>query len=196
MTALGIKAIQTETHEPRSRSNFDAARMTGRLVRSPFAGRVYRSNLLMGPLTRPSEYAAIAGLEHSATPVLLSPWQRDTWFVELLSAARKYMPALSLTVIRMGGRNPRVQLPRELLDDSVLLTHDPGPTTARMLTSGRSDVMEIWHDIRTDGMDRGENSIVMTVYGPRLVPGFLDFAAEASSLAAIEVSSLVPLTEA
>jgi len=139
----------------------------------------------------------VAELEHvSATPVLVSPWQRDAWFVELLVSARQYMPTLSLTVFRMGGRNPRVQLPRELLDESVLLAHDPRPVVARTLASGRTEVMEIWQDIRTDGMDRGENTVVVTIHGPRSAPGFIEFVRQGRPLAAVEVRSLVPLMEA
>lgn len=172
-----------------------AARMKGRLVRSPFCGRPYEAELKMWPLRRPHEYASIATFENACeTPILVSPSQRDRWLVEVLRAAREHIPLITLIVVRMGG--PQAQLPAELLDESVFLTHEPAPSITRVLASGQTDVMEVWHDIRTDGIDEGDNRVVITVFGPRSVPGFIEFVGAAAPLAALEISSIDPIEAA
>lgn len=169
-----------------------AVSASGRLVRSPFAGRAYASELKRWPLDRPHEYTSMTVFEKACqAPIMLSPGQRNQWLVQLLAAARDFVPALSLTVIRMGGAQG--QLPRELLDESVLLVHEPRPATLRALGSSLLAVMEIWQDIRTDGIVEGENRVVITLFSTEPVPGFLEFVLHAPPLAALELCALVPV---
>jgi hypothetical protein len=94
----------------------------------------------------------------------------------------------------MGG--PQGQLPRDLLDESVFLTHEPRPATMRALGSNHKTVMEIWQDIRTDGIVEGENRVVITLFSGESAPGFLEFVRHAPPLAALELCSLAPVVQA
>ena len=185
----------TRAVRPATRSSRAAVSVSGRLVRSPFAGRAYESELKRWPLDRPHEYMSMTMFEKACqAPILLSPGQRNQWLAQVLAAAREYVPALSLTVIRIGG--PQGQLPRELLDESVFLTHEPRPATLRALGSNHPAVMEIWQDIRTDGIVEGENRVVLTLFSAESVPDFLEFVRHAPPLAALELCSLAPVVQA
>lgn len=180
---------------PANGAGHTAVSVSGRLVRSPFAGRAHESELKRWPLDQPHEYTSMTVFEQTCkAPILLSPGQRNQWLVQVLAAAREYVPALSLTVIRMGG--PQGQLLRDLLDEAVFLIHEPRPATLRALGSNHPAVMEIWQDIRTDGIVEGENRVVITLFSAESAPGFLEFVRHAPPLAALELCSLAPVVQA
>ncbi len=160
-----------------------------RLVRSPYAGEVYESELFMWPVSEAREYRGLTMFETDNTlPILLSPSQRDRWLAELITAARRRLPGLRLTVLRMGGA--MAQLPAELLNQSVLLTHDPEPAAKRALSSGCAAVLSIWQDLRTDGIDDGENRMVMTVQGSNCAADFIRFVRDEPLCSSLETVAI------
>jgi hypothetical protein len=162
---------------------------SGRLSRSPYSGTTYEAELTPWPLAHAHEYRSVGVFEKpSQEPVLLSPSQRDRWLGQIVSAARQQMPWLTLTVIRMGG--PQAQLPALLLDKDVLLTHEPEASVARVLACGRREVLEIWHDIRTDGVEEGENRLVLTLHATERASAFVDFLNRNSVTACVEGLSI------
>jgi hypothetical protein len=60
----------------------------------------------------------------------------------------------------------------------------------RVIASGRSGVLEVWQDLRTDGTEDGANSIVITMHGAESVAAFLAFMAADRVLATLENSSI------
>jgi len=170
-----------------------AVRLNGRLTHSPYAGVPYLSELRGWPLHEPHEYASLGVFEIPyEQPVIMSPNQRDGWLAELVTSAKREMPGINLTVIRMGG--PEGQLPAALLDQDVLLANEPGPVVARAQADERDGIFEIWQDIRTDGCSEGRNSLVLTMHGAALVAPFMTFAAEHPDLSRLSDLSL-SLTE-
>jgi hypothetical protein len=188
MSATHITSTQNVAKQGR------AATARGRLRRSPYSGSAYESELVPWPLSRPREYASAVFFERSSEqPVLLSPRQRDLWLAEIVSAAKQRIPGMTLAIIRMGG--PQAQLPPGLLDQDVLLANEPGPAVALVLAAGRTGVLEVWHDIRTDGIEAGGNNLVLTMHGAECVVPFMEFVTDnplLSSLEGLSISCLEP----
>jgi hypothetical protein len=166
-----------------------AVRLRGQLVRSPFAGKVYESELVAWPLARTHEYTSLCVFENASQyPILLSPGQRDLWLSGLVTAARRQIPNLSLSVIRMAGGQE--QLMAELLDKDVLLTHEPAAAAARAVAAGRTGVLEVWQDLRTDGIEEGANNIVLTMHGAESVLPFIALASRDPTLSTLADCSI------
>jgi hypothetical protein len=121
-------------------------------------------------------------------PVIMSSRQRDGWLAELVTSAKRAVPGINLTVIRMGG--PESQLPAALLGQDVLLANETGPVVARTQADDRDGIFEIWQDIRTDGYVEGNNSLVLTMHGVTLVVPFVTFALSHPELSRLSDLSL------
>jgi hypothetical protein len=153
-----------------------AARARGVLAQSPFAGKLYRAELGVMPLHAPSEFANTAVFEQeSPTPILICPSQRYAILTEIVREARSRIPGLTVMLVKLCGPDFSVQLTADLLAEDVLLTHDPNQLVPRVLESGRQGVLTVWHDLRTDGYEPGENEIVLTFYGREALGDFLDY---------------------
>lgn len=152
-----------------------AIRLSGRLTHSPYVGTPYLSELCEWPLRYPHEYASMGVFEvPNDQPVIMSSRQRDGWLADLVTSARRAIPGINLTVIRMGG--PESQLPPALLGQDVLLANETGPVVARTQADDRDGIFEIWQDIRTDGYVQGNNSLILTMHGVTFVVPFVTFA--------------------
>jgi hypothetical protein len=166
-----------------------AVRLSGRLSHSPYAGMPYLSELRAWPLQDPHEYTSIGVFEvFYDQPVIMSSKQRDGWLADLVTSAKRAIPGINLTVIRMGG--PESQLPAALLGLDVLLASEPGPVVARAQADERDGIFEIWQDIRTDGFSEGSNSLVLTMHGAALVAPFVSFVANHPQLSRLSDLSL------
>ncbi len=166
-----------------------AVRLSGRLTRSPYVGAPYLSELCEWPLRHPHEYASMGVFEvRNDQPVIMSSRQRDGWLADLVTSAKRAIPGINLTVIRMGG--PESQLPAALLGQDVLLANEPGPVVARTQADDRDGIFEIWQDIRTDGYVEGNNSLVLTMHGETLVVPFVTFALNHADLSRLSDLSL------
>jgi hypothetical protein len=166
-----------------------AVRLSGRLTHSPYAGMPYSSELRAWPLQEPHEYTSMGAFEVLYDqPVIMSSKQRDGWLADLVTSARRAIPGINLTVIRMAG--PESQLPAALLGQDVLLANEPGPVVARTQADDRDGIFEIWQDIRTDGYLEGSNSLFLTMHGAALVAPFVIFAASHPELSRLDDLSL------
>jgi len=169
-----------------------AARMSGRLTHSPYAGMPYPSELREWPLQDPHEYTSMGAFEALYDqPVIMSSKQRDGWLADLVTSAKRAIPGINLTVIRMGG--PESQLPAALLGQDVLLASEPGPVVARTQADDRYGIFEIWQDIRSEGYSEGSNSVILTMHGAALVAPFVSFAASHPELSRLTELSLTTL---
>lgn len=166
-----------------------AVRLSGRLTHSPYTGVPYVSELRPWPLQEPDEYRSMGAFEVSyGQPVIMSSKQRDGWLADLVTAAKRAIPGINLTVVRMGG--PESQLPAALLGQDVLLANEPGPVVARTQADDRDGIFEVWQDIRTEGYSEGSNSLVLTMHGAALVAPFVAFAASHPELSRLSDLSL------
>jgi hypothetical protein len=171
-----------------------ALRVGGTLVRSPFAGRLYPSELFKWPVSQVHEYRSLRVFEHdSRVPILVSPGQRDAWLAAVVMAARRAIPGLSLAVIRLLGAHG--QLPAALLDTDVLLVHEPDAVVLRSIASGHSGVLSIWQDLRTDGIEAGSNEVTLSIHGRECVQPFVRFAGAEPNLSVLEWKSVQALAE-
>jgi hypothetical protein len=144
---------------------------------SPFAGIPYRSELGVMPLYDTREYLNTSAVEHAATaPILLCPSQRMAILRSLVRGAREAIEGLSTILVRLCGPDYQIQLPTDLLAPDVLLTHDPELLVPVLTRSRRSGILTLWQALRTDGIDRGDNELTLTVYGEQCIPSFLRFA--------------------
>jgi hypothetical protein len=169
-----------------------AARLSGRLTHSPYAGMPYPSELREWPLQDPHEYTSMGAFEAPyEQPVIMSSKQRDGWLADLVTSAKRTIPGINLTVIRMGG--PESQLPAALLGQDVLLASEPGPVVARTQADDRDGIFEIWQDIRTEGYSEGSNSVILTMHGAQLIAPFVSFAASHPELSQLGELSLTTL---
>ena len=169
-----------------------AVRLSGRLTHSPYEGVPYVSELRPWPLEHPHEYTSIGVFEaFFEQPVIMSSKQRDGWLADLVTSAKRAIPGINLTVVRMGG--PESQLPAALLGPDVLLASEPGPVVARAQADDRDGIFEIWQDIRTDGYSEGNNSLVLTMHGAAFVAPFVSFAASHPELSRLSDLSLTPV---
>lgn len=172
-----------------SAAGLRAVRLSGRLTRSPYAGMTYQSELRPWPLRHPHEYANMGIFEIAYDqPVIMSSKQRNGWLADLVTSAKREIPGINLTVIRMGL--PQSQLPAALLNQDVLLASEPGLAVARAQADKRDGIFEIWQDIRTDGLTQGRNSLVLTMHGAALVAPFVTFAAKHPQLSRLGDLSL------
>lgn len=170
-------------------AGLQAVRLSGRLTCSPYTGVPYVSELRPWPLQEPGEYRSMGAFEVPyEQPVIMSSKQRDGWLADLVTAAKRAMPGINLTVVRMGG--PESQLPAALLGQDVLLANEPGPVVARSQADDRDGIFEIWQDIRTEGYSEGTNSLVLTMHGAALVAPFVAFAASHPELSRLSDLSL------
>lgn len=162
------------------------AKAQGILARAPAHGRPYRAELGVMPLYEPREYMNAADFENaSPAPILVCPSQRYALLAGLVREAREAIEGLSIMVIRLCGADFKVQLPADLLAADVFLTHDPDYLAPALARSGRTGAMLIWHSLRTDGYESGDNQIAMTMLGAESVPSFLRFFQENEILGAL-----------
>jgi hypothetical protein len=167
----------------------NALAVGGTLVRSPFAGKLYPSELFKWPVSQVHEYRSLRVFEHdSRVPILVSPGQRDAWLAALVIAARRAIPGLSLAVIRLVGAHG--QLPAALLDADVLLVHEPDNTVSRSIASRRSGVLSIWQDLRTDAIEAGSNEVTLCIHGRGCVKPFVHFIRSDPNLSMLEWKSV------
>jgi hypothetical protein len=156
--------------------HWTAARMSGHLVRSPFAGALQQAELGMLVLSDPSEFREHANAEqHGQAPILLSPGQRYAWLAALVRGARERIPYLSTVLVRLTAPDFLVQLPADLLAADVLLVNDAAELVPRLVARGCKGIMVIDHQLRVDGFECGDNRLTLTVYGEHLIADFIDY---------------------
>lgn len=131
----------------------------GALRRSPYRGGVYKAELAVLPMMRPSEYESVAAFERRfESPILLSPTQRCQMLKTLLGEIRAAITGFSFFAVRLYGPE-NVQLPKELLAEDVLVTHAPLTLVPFLLRSERRNFVVVHHCLRVDAVDRGGNEL-------------------------------------
>ena len=140
--------------------------VSARLRRDPFAGQPAEATLGVMPLANAREFAEVASFEHETdVPVLVSPRQRYVVLAELVNLLIDTLPLAGPIVMKLGGGEYRVSLPAELLQERVLLCHEPAPMIERLVACGLHNVLGVWSDLRTDGFEQGHNRIVLALLG-------------------------------
>jgi|HubBroStandDraft_1064217.scaffolds.fasta_scaffold05042_5 hypothetical protein len=140
---------------------------SGRLQRSPFVGSLCAAELIAPPIALPSEYVTLRRCErHISAPVLMSLTQRYRLLADLAGAAKRHVPAISLTLVRVASPSYSVPMPAELLQPDVLPVLDPDALAPRLVAAGRSNIVAIADDIRCDSYELGANRISLALHRP------------------------------
>jgi hypothetical protein len=153
------------TLKPRASEGALNLRFRTRLVRSPFHGTLYESELTSQRALQPAEFGWCETLDTSAcAPVLLSWSQHYKLLAQLVRLARAHIPDDPLLLLRHHAPNHVIPLPPELLAADVLLTDEPGIALAALHADDTRSVLTIEDDLRRDGCETGTNSVVLTLY--------------------------------